>query len=72
MKGLYTNDKDAPQLDHDKSVRARSKVSVNQISELAYHAWLDRGCTHGFDVEDWLKAEGQLWSQELLMTDVQK
>lgn len=46
-----------------------SKLSAQQISDRAYHAWLKRGCTHGFDVEDWLEAERQLLSEELLMSE---
>ena len=31
-----------------------------QISELAYKYFVDRGGKHGFDREDWLKAEQQI------------
>jgi hypothetical protein len=27
-----------------------------EIAALAYQLWLERGCRHGFDVDDWLLA----------------
>jgi hypothetical protein len=35
-------------------------VSYEQISNRAFELWLDRGCTHGFALEDWLRAETEL------------
>lgn len=34
--------------------------SHQEISERAYHLWLDRGSPHGRDVEHWHEAEKQL------------
>lgn len=31
-----------------------------EIARRAYEIWLERGATHGHDVEDWLEAEGDL------------
>ena len=28
-----------------------------QIANLAYQFFVDRGCQHGYDAEDWLRAE---------------
>lgn len=35
-------------------------VRVELISERAFQLFEQRGCVHGFDVEDWLKAEEQI------------
>jgi hypothetical protein len=43
---------DIPDLDADLRYR--------MISEAAYHRYLNRGCIDGFDVDDWLAAEGDL------------
>lgn len=32
----------------------------NQVAELAYSYWEERGCTHGSSEEDWLRAEKAL------------
>lgn len=34
--------------------------TTDQIAERAYHLFLERGCQHGRDMEDWLEAERQL------------
>jgi len=39
---------------------ACAQLLVLQIAEAAYYRWLNRGRTHGHDLEDWLKAEHQL------------
>lgn len=31
-----------------------------EIARLAYQFWLERGCEHGHDLEDWKRAEEQL------------
>ncbi len=37
---------------------ADKKLDQNSdIEKLAYQYFVDRGCLHGFDREDWLKAE---------------
>jgi hypothetical protein len=35
-------------------------VSDEAISHRAYHRFLARGCTHGFDKEDWEEANREL------------
>ncbi|MBX3075575.1 DUF2934 domain-containing protein [Candidatus Obscuribacterales bacterium] len=37
------------------------------ISIRAFTLWESRGCTHGYDVDDWLAAESELINEELLM-----
>lgn len=53
----------------DEPILTQSKISTDPIATRAYHAWLERGCTHGFDVEDWLEAERQILREELLISD---
>lgn len=43
--------------------------TFEEISDLAYQQWLKRGCSHGFDIEDWLNAEYELLHQEDLVVD---
>jgi DUF2934 family protein len=35
-------------------------LADDQIAERAYEIFLARGATHGQDIEDWLRAEGEL------------
>jgi hypothetical protein len=35
-------------------------VAHEQIAQLAHHYWLEGGCQHGRDAEDWLRAEQEL------------
>lgn len=37
-----------------------TKPSEIQIQQRAYELFLERGCEHGRDVEDWLEAEREL------------
>jgi hypothetical protein len=37
-----------------------TRVSTEQIARLAHQYWLERGCQHGHDAEDWLRAEQEL------------
>ena len=36
---------------------ALSESRLEEIQKLAYQFFLDRGCEHGHDAEDWLRAE---------------
>lgn len=37
-----------------------TKPSETEIQQRAYELFLERGCEHGRDVEDWLEAEREL------------
>jgi hypothetical protein len=37
-----------------------SEPTHEEIARLAYQFWLERGCEHGHDLEDWKRAEEQL------------
>ena len=39
---------------------SETKPSETQIEQRAYELFLERGCEHGRDVEDWLEAEREL------------
>ncbi len=41
------------------TLKANSDLS-GQIRERAYHLYLERGCYHGDDMNDWLKAEKEV------------
>ncbi len=36
------------------------RVSIEDISVCAFHMYQDRGGKHGYDLQDWLKAERQI------------
>lgn len=38
----------------------RRVPSHEEIAQLAYRYWTERGCTHGHDEEDWFRAEREL------------
>ncbi len=52
-----------------KDVHYATPVTSEQISARAYEIWIKKGCTHGFDVEDWLEAEQQLQTEMVLALD---
>ena len=35
-------------------------ASHDEIAELAHHYWIEGGCQHGRDADDWLRAEQEL------------
>lgn len=39
---------------------SETKPSEEQIEQRAYELYLERGCEHGRDIEDWLEAEREL------------
>lgn len=39
---------------------SETKPSEEQIQQRAYELFLERGCEHGRDIEDWLEAEREL------------
>jgi len=43
----------------DAAVRATSPT-CEQIAARAYQIYLERGCQHGHDMDDWLQAEYEL------------
>jgi len=36
------------------------RVSLDDIRVRAFHIYKQRGCNHGYDLQDWLKAERQI------------
>jgi hypothetical protein len=40
-----------------------SRISSEQVARLAHQYWLERGCQHGHDAEDWFRAEQELHSK---------
>jgi hypothetical protein len=51
----------APQRARDAALR-RSPLTED-IEVRAYHIYLNRGCTNGHDLEDWLQAERQVMEE---------
>ena len=40
--------------------QAATSISIEEISRRAYELFLERGGTHGADMDDWLRAEHEL------------
>jgi hypothetical protein len=38
-------------------------ISAEEVARLAHQYWLERGCQHGRDAEDWFRAEQELRSK---------
>jgi hypothetical protein len=38
-------------------------ISAEEVARLAHQYWLERGCQHGRDAEDWFRAEQALRSK---------
>jgi hypothetical protein len=49
-----------PQVAHPT---APTKVTHDRIAMRAYEKWLQRGCHHGHDQQDWLDAEAELTAE---------
>lgn len=58
---MLTKDK-LEALEKEENIKQKDEVNIDsqQIAEKAYQLWLDRGCEHGHDIEDWLCAEQAL------------
>lgn len=49
----------------DGTLKSRTQpatIADSDVALRAYDFYLARGCEHGHDVEDWLRAEGELRS----------
>jgi hypothetical protein len=42
-----------------------TEVSIEAVAARAYQLYVERGCIHGHDVEDWIEAEKQIRSEYL-------
>jgi hypothetical protein len=38
-------------------------ISAEEVARLAHQYWLERGCQHGHDADDWFRAEQELRSK---------
>jgi hypothetical protein len=38
-------------------------ISAAEVARLAHQYWLERGCQHGHDADDWFRAEQALRSK---------
>ena len=61
MAKAKTNERTATAHDRaSKSLAQPTPVADDNIAHRAYDFYLARGCEHGHDVEDWLRAEQEL------------
>ncbi len=51
---------DATALQDSTKTAATVSPTENEIAAVAYQLWLDRGCPHGSDPDDWFAAEAML------------
>lgn len=42
---------------NSKKSQTPAEHELEEIQKLAYQFFVERGCDHGYDQEDWLKAE---------------
>lgn len=49
-----------------KEEKIKVEITQEQIAERAYQLWLNGGCQHGHDVEDWQQAEEELTTQLIM------
>jgi hypothetical protein len=49
-----------PEVAQSEEARAQNAPSREEIQQRAYEIHTERGCVHGQDVDDWLRAEGEL------------
>ena len=49
-----------------------AKPSREEVEKLAHTFWEQRGCQHGFDEQDWLRAEEALHKQTIHKQALQK
>ncbi len=50
----------APKRTMKKTNHTNQKLDAAQVAQRAYEMYLQRGGTHGHDLEDWLAAEQEL------------
>lgn len=53
-------DSDATALQNSAKTTATVSPTENEIATVAYRLWLERGCPHGSDQDDWFGAEAIL------------
>ncbi|HEY1205463.1 MAG: DUF2934 domain-containing protein [Bryobacteraceae bacterium] len=51
---------DAAAIQDSAKTAATAGPTENEIATLAYRLWMERGCSHGSDQEDWFGAEAML------------
>jgi hypothetical protein len=51
---------DATALQNSAKAAVTASPAENEIATVAYQLWLERGCPHGSDQEDWFRAEAML------------
>ncbi len=47
-------------IDDNAESGRKPEIPHREIALRAYQIWTERGCTHGFDSQDWLQAEQDL------------
>ena len=52
--------KTTPSLPAKKTRAAKSQPTREEIALRAYHIYLERGCTPGNELQDWVRAEKEL------------
>jgi hypothetical protein len=41
-----------------------TKPSRERVAMRAYEKWMQRGCVHGYDLQDWVEAEKELMEEQ--------
>lgn len=60
-RNVKTNEQSTPTvIPAEGAIEGNSRPTSDEIRMRAFQIYLDRGATHGSDVEDWLQAEREL------------
>jgi hypothetical protein len=43
---------------------AAAKPACERVAMRAYEKWLQRGCVHGYDQQDWVEAEREVMAEQ--------
>jgi hypothetical protein len=50
----------SPQIKQSRTKSKKVEPTRDEIALRAYHIYLERGCTHGNEFDDWVRAEREL------------
>ena len=63
LAAAYASQRSSATLDtQDGRTAARKNPIAQDIEQRAYHIYLQRGSAHGYDLDDWLQAERQVFA----------
>jgi hypothetical protein len=58
--GMEHREQEVAEFARNQPQLASTPTSLDEIQQRAYELRLERGCVHGYDLDDWLQAEREL------------